>query len=170
MRWIATAQVEIFELCGFSLHFFDLLFQLAWNPGDVTREGFLRKTALQRYGAGAAEHSFPGAWHISFQDSGRILVNSFAGKRPAVRVCRCGTGIDLQNHPRQFLLRAGGFAVLGQCSQKDDAAPFINLADALGSPHAVYQPLVLFLPSVKQLISANSAPAARARSSGESSS
>ncbi len=43
------------ELCGFSLHFFDLLFQLAWNPGDVTLEGFLRKTALQRYGAGAAE-------------------------------------------------------------------------------------------------------------------
>ena len=43
------------ELCGFSLHFFDLLFKLAWNPEKVTVEGFLRDTALQRYGAGAAE-------------------------------------------------------------------------------------------------------------------
>ena len=43
------------ELCGVSLHFFDLLFQLAWNPGKVTMEGFLEKTALRRYGAGAGE-------------------------------------------------------------------------------------------------------------------
>ena len=40
---------------GVSLHFFDLIFKLAWNPADVTLEGFLDSTALHRYGPKAAE-------------------------------------------------------------------------------------------------------------------
>lgn len=28
------------ELCGVSLHFFDLIFQLAWNPKDITVQSF----------------------------------------------------------------------------------------------------------------------------------
>lgn len=43
------------ELCGVSLHFFDLIFKLAWNPADVTLEGFLDSTAVHRYGPKAAE-------------------------------------------------------------------------------------------------------------------
>lgn len=42
------------ELCGVSLHFFDLIFWLAWNPAAVSVEDFLKQTALRRYGAAAA--------------------------------------------------------------------------------------------------------------------
>lgn len=42
------------ELCGVSNHFFDLIFQLAWNPAQVTTDSFLRDTARRRYGASAA--------------------------------------------------------------------------------------------------------------------
>ncbi len=38
------------ELCGVSNHFFDLLFQLAWNPNDVTLNSFLKDSARRRYG------------------------------------------------------------------------------------------------------------------------
>ena len=38
------------ELCGVSLHFFDLIFQLAWKPGRITVESFLRDSARRRYG------------------------------------------------------------------------------------------------------------------------
>ena len=38
------------ELCGVSNHFFDLIFQLAWNPADVSTESFIRDTARRRYG------------------------------------------------------------------------------------------------------------------------
>lgn len=37
------------ELCGFSRHFFDLIFQLAWNPQSVTVQSFLEDTARRRY-------------------------------------------------------------------------------------------------------------------------
>ena len=47
------------ELCGFSLHFFDLLFALAWDPRQVEVEDFLRDTALRRYGASRAEAALP---------------------------------------------------------------------------------------------------------------
>lgn len=38
------------ELCGVSLHFFDLIFQLAWKPDKITLESFLRDSARRRYG------------------------------------------------------------------------------------------------------------------------
>ena len=47
------------ELCGFSLHFFDLLFALAWNPRQVDVESFLADTALRRYGAALAQGALP---------------------------------------------------------------------------------------------------------------
>lgn len=47
------------ELCGFSLHFFDLLFALAWKPQPVDVESFLRDTALRRYGTQYAEKALP---------------------------------------------------------------------------------------------------------------
>ena len=43
------------ELCGVSNHFFDLIFQLAWNPANVTVESFLRDTARRRYGESIIE-------------------------------------------------------------------------------------------------------------------
>lgn len=46
------------ELCGFSLHFFDLIFALAWDPSRVEIDSFLRTTALRRYGAKAAEQGY----------------------------------------------------------------------------------------------------------------
>lgn len=42
------------ELCGVSLHFFDLIFKLAWDPAKVTLDGFLDETARNRYGEKAA--------------------------------------------------------------------------------------------------------------------
>lgn len=47
------------ELCGFSLHFYDLLFALMWEPRNVSVDGFLRDTALRRYGAQYAEAALP---------------------------------------------------------------------------------------------------------------
>lgn len=47
------------ELCGFSLHFFDLLFDLAWDPRQVDVETFLKHTALRRYGARWAQAALP---------------------------------------------------------------------------------------------------------------
>lgn len=43
------------ELCGVSLHFFDLIFQLAWNPKDITVQSFLEDSAKRRYGGLAPE-------------------------------------------------------------------------------------------------------------------
>lgn len=47
------------ELCGVSNHFFDLIFQLAWNPKDITTASFLQDTALRRYGKGALSAGLP---------------------------------------------------------------------------------------------------------------
>ena len=47
------------ELCGFSLHFFDLLFSLAWDPRKVDVESFLRDTAMRRYGPRRAQAALP---------------------------------------------------------------------------------------------------------------
>lgn len=47
------------ELCGFSLHFFDLLFSLAWDPRKVDVESFLRDTAMRRYGPHRAQAALP---------------------------------------------------------------------------------------------------------------
>lgn len=38
------------ELCGVSLHFFDLIFQLAWKPDKITLDSFLADSARRRYG------------------------------------------------------------------------------------------------------------------------
>ncbi len=38
------------ELCGTSVHFFDLIFRLAWDPARVTTADFLEDTAKRRYG------------------------------------------------------------------------------------------------------------------------
>ena len=38
------------ELCGVSLHFFDLIFQLAWKPSKITVGSFLIDSARRRYG------------------------------------------------------------------------------------------------------------------------
>lgn len=45
------------ELCGVSQHFFDLIFQLAWNPKDITVESFIEDTARRRYSFVNAESS-----------------------------------------------------------------------------------------------------------------
>lgn len=47
------------ELCGFSLHFFDLLFALAWDPNRVDVDSFLHDTAMRRYGAHMAQAALP---------------------------------------------------------------------------------------------------------------
>ena len=43
------------ELCGVSLHFFDLIFQLAWKPSKITIDSFLADSARRRYGNVPAE-------------------------------------------------------------------------------------------------------------------
>ena len=43
------------ELCGVSLHFFDLIFQLAWKPENMTLDRFLDDSARRRYGNLPAE-------------------------------------------------------------------------------------------------------------------
>lgn len=43
------------ELCGVSLHFFDLIFQLAWKPSNITLDSFLADSARRRYGKLPAE-------------------------------------------------------------------------------------------------------------------
>ena len=43
------------ELCGVSLHFFDLIFQLSWKPTNITLDSFLTDSARRRYGNLPAE-------------------------------------------------------------------------------------------------------------------
>lgn len=43
------------ELCGVSLHFFDLVFQLGWKASNITLDSFLADSARRRYGNLPAE-------------------------------------------------------------------------------------------------------------------